>query len=930
MLKNCGGVLKIVNLHFEVLTGSPKKDWLRDWRIFFKTTIIDTYRMIKPLFLVCGIAAGAAAIMQAGATPGDKDAGVERIDEQECAGRAKAGNETAGRCCGIASVAVERAGGMAGAGDSSETVDGDGQVEEIDWLTVSLDTPGELGVEILYQVDVLSDVKNLRVVGRINNDDWTTIKNIPGLVNLDLSQAQTTSVPEQQFYRCTALKSIQLPEGLLTIGNWAFRESGLTSVRIPSTVTYIGEYAFCRSSLAILEFGEDSALTSMGKETFSYCSNLTSVNLPDGLIQIPDGAFYDDKALKTVTLPSRLTSIGSSAFENTTVLEDIEFPETLRSISSYAFSRSGIKSAILPMRLTTLGSFAFSNCQNISEVRLGGEITNFGSDRPFSSCANIKRIECPMALPPKYDVGYTPFSVSLGNVELVVPDFAVVSYKLDSYWKNAGTITGGVSADSYLISGTLSLSNNRRIDGTPSLKLQTGSVLSVGGNAPMEVSALLFDHDWYESRELKHSQLMDNCGAITAERVSSSYRIYYNNWYFFSLPFETTLEKVRHAAGKPFALRYYDGANRALKGTGNNWKDVTEDMVIPRGTGLIIQTNQSGWITFDATADGIAEYLSGEGVVMPLAANLPDAEQENASTANTGWNYVGNPYQSYYDMYYTMLTAPVTVWDHYNRRYDAYSLIDENVVLHPSQSFFIQATGEMSEISFAPDGRQTGSAINRVSPRRLVAESGRALFNLTLEGENGSDRTRVVLNEQASLDYEPARDAAKFFSESSAIYTIDGEGNALAINERPADAGEVRLAIRVNTPGDYSISGSRIDGTARLTDLQTGTTVTLEEGESYDFHTDEVGEIENRFLLSVSAPIGTGIRDVAASERLSVSVEAGGILVEGAAGESIMVFTPSGAVAAMASGEAASHIRLEPGLYIVKAGNARAVKVIVK
>ena len=874
--------------------------------------------MIKPLFLVCGIAAGATALMQAGALPGSKDSGKERTDEKDV------------RYAGIESVVVERAGGSLNADGTilSTTEETGADAEEIEWLTVSLDTPGELGVEILYQVDVLSDVKNLRVIGKINSDDWTTIKNIPGLVNLDLSQAETGAVPDEQFYQRSSLKSIQLPDGLLSIGTRAFRESGLTTVEIPSTVTYIWDYAFYNTALVTVEFGEDSELIGMGQYAFAYCRSLTEIALPDGVTQIPQYAFYYDSSLKSVKLPAMLTSIGGYAFERTTVLDDIEFPETLRSISSAAFSNSGIKSAILPMNLTTLGSSAFYYCQNLKEVRLSGVITNFGSNSPFSNCNNIERIVCPVALPPKYD-GNTPFSVSLGNVELVVPDFAVVSYKLDSYWKNAGTITGGVSADSYLIAGTLSLSNNRRIDGTPALTLQAGSVLSVGGNAPMEMTSLVFNHDWYEPYYgFTHSQLIDNCGAITAETVSSSYRMYYNRWHFFSLPFETTLERVRHEANMPFALRYYDGANRAQNGTGSNWKDVTEDMVIPRGTGLIIQTNQSGWLTFDATADGIAEFLNGEGVVMPLAANL--AEQENASAANIGWNYVGNPYQTYYDMYYTMLTAPITVWNHYESQYEAYSLIDENVVLHPSQSFFIQATEELSEIPFVLDGRQSNNAVNHVAPRRLAAESGRALFNLSLGAGESSDRTRVVLNEQASLDYEPARDASKFFSEAAAIYTIDGEGNALAINERPADNGEVRLGIRVNTPGDYSISAGRIDGIARLTDLQTGAVTLLEDGVSYEFHAEEAGEIDNRFVLSVSAPIGTGISDVADAGRLSVTAEAGGILVEGAAGELIAVYTPSGAVAAMAVGEAESRVQLEPGLYIVKVGNARAVKVIVK
>ena len=361
--------------------------------------------------------------MQAGALPGGNDAGKERRDEKDA------------RNAGIESVVVERAGVIIGDdGSIIETSEGDasGDAEEIDWLTVNLDTPGELGVEILYQVDVLSDVKSLRVIGRINGNDWTTINNIPGLVNLDLSQAQTASVPEQQFYRRSALKSIQLPEGLQIIGKEAFRESGLTSVRIPSTVTYIWDYAFSSTGLTTVEFGEGSELTGMGRNVFSSCRNLTEIELPDGMTQIPGSAFYNNTSLKSVKLPVSLTYIEDSAFYNTSALEDIEFPETLSSISANAFTLSGIKSAILPMGLSSLGRYVFQSCQNLKEVRLSGAITNFGTSNPFYDCNHIERIVCPVALPPKYEGSSTPFTMSLGNVELVVPDFAVVSYKLDS------------------------------------------------------------------------------------------------------------------------------------------------------------------------------------------------------------------------------------------------------------------------------------------------------------------------------------------------------------------------------------------------------------------------------------------------------------------------------------------------------------------
>ncbi|MGN0185078.1 MAG: leucine-rich repeat domain-containing protein, partial [Aristaeellaceae bacterium] len=55
-------------------------------------------------------------------------------------------------------------------------------------------------------------------------------------------------------------------------------------------------------------------LTSIGDYAFYDCDALTSITLPDGLTSIGDYAFYDCDALTSITLPDGLTSIGKYAF----------------------------------------------------------------------------------------------------------------------------------------------------------------------------------------------------------------------------------------------------------------------------------------------------------------------------------------------------------------------------------------------------------------------------------------------------------------------------------------------------------------------------------------------------------------------------------------------------------------------------------------
>lgn len=57
-----------------------------------------------------------------------------------------------------------------------------------------------------------------------------------------------TEIPSNSFSNCTALKRIEFPDGLTTIGQEAFYNNSFEFIRIPSSVTSIGTSAFTRSN----------------------------------------------------------------------------------------------------------------------------------------------------------------------------------------------------------------------------------------------------------------------------------------------------------------------------------------------------------------------------------------------------------------------------------------------------------------------------------------------------------------------------------------------------------------------------------------------------------------------------------------------------------------------------------------------------------
>jgi len=92
-------------------------------------------------------------------------------------------------------------------------------------------------------------------------------------------------------------------------------------------------------------------------------------------------------------------------------------------------------------------------------------------------------------------------------------------------------------------------------------------------------------------------------------------------------------------------------------------------------------------------------------------------------------------------------------------------------------AFFIQKPVEMKEISFSAEGRQLNATVRQRTTTRSTVSPNRTVFNFTLNDDTYTDRTRVVINPEASMDYEMSRDAAKFMSDDKDVpqlFTLDG------------------------------------------------------------------------------------------------------------------------------------------------------------
>lgn len=799
---------------------------------------------------------------------------------------------------------------VAAAADDSEAT--------VNWIEVELATPGSLGVEVLYKVDVLNDVDYLKVKGTLNSTDWETIKNMKNVQGLDLSGAKFDAVPNEEFRRLSQLHTVVLPEGVKTIGEGAFRETALKSIEIPASVTSIGRNVFNNlKTLETVSFVKGSAITAIPNYFCADCTALTSVTLPNTVISIDYNAFSGCQSLTDFVLPASLQRIGSSAFSNTQGLKNIDFPQGLKSIESYAFYESGLENVSLPVGLSTLGDDAFYSCRNLKNVELPSYIERYRET--FLNCTAIEKVVCRAATPPA--TYGDPFGgVAKSGVTLVVPSFALVDYKLDTYWLQFGNIIASDDDVNYWkVASSLSLTNDRRMNGKPDVDLYYGGKMMVGGNAPMEIGTLNVYVD-----DTNPGQLYNLCNAMNVDAASTIYTVSSNRWYFISPNHDVSLADIKHSADASFVFRYYDSKSRADNGVGTSWKDVTES-VLKAGQGYIFQCNQDGTITLPATADGITSLVAPGDVTTQLATYASEND------ADKNWNYVGNPYPCYYDSYYMDFTAPITVWDMNQWTYKAYSIVDDNFVLSPMQAFFVQKPDGVDEILFHKDGCQFENTVNRPSaaPAKAKVGNSRRLFNIRISGNGLNDETRVVINDEAAMSYELTRDAAKFMSfnaEVPQIYTLDNEDNILAINERPLDNGKVKLGVYTGVSGYYTIvCGNMAGGEVKLYDAVADKTVTLNES-GYTYYADGTGADEGRFTLIFAAP--TSVSSISSGD-ISVTSVAGGVEVAAPANAEVKVYGMDGKLVKNATAVAGTtRIQLVSGVYIVNV-NGKSVKCVV-
>ena len=163
---------------------------------------------------------------------------------------------------------------------------------------------------------------------------------------------------------------------------------------------------------------EGLPVTIIGEDTFEGWDNLTTVVLPETVVEIGARAFQSCSALTDINLSEGLTKIGEVAFYGCTNLQRLDIPDTVTVIDEFAFaSCNKLQSVEIPQNITVIERGVFNGCMNLSQVTIGENVKTIG-DSAFAHCRNLLSIKIPNGVA---EIGEGAFNSCAGMNSIILP-----------------------------------------------------------------------------------------------------------------------------------------------------------------------------------------------------------------------------------------------------------------------------------------------------------------------------------------------------------------------------------------------------------------------------------------------------------------------------------------------------------------------------
>lgn len=572
---------------------------------------------------------------------------------------------------------------------------------------------------------VLQSVTALRIVGTLNSTDCLILRNkLLNLQHLDMTDVEfvaggsayysnrTTQpgvFPAYLFNSCVVgnkLVTVKLPNSVHTVDVSAFNGcSQLKHLTFGENIEHLSQLAF-NKCVQIDTLILPVRLKTLGVQTFNECSALRGVVIPDSVTSVANSCFSSCAGIRTVELGASVQKIEQQAFRSCTKLDSIVFNRRLKSIESNAFNSCGsIVEIQLPDSLENVGERVFSNCGKLKVVRFPASVTSFGKNL-FNSSRALQEVHVahlnPIELDPEVFV-----SGSAGNychAKLFVPNISYYSY----YWDNTWGCFHEIVPEVYNYPD-IQLTSNGVLDAvtgglgyTPtSLQLETMASFSSDESIVQHFDRIIMKADAFS-----YATVMAD-GNVTTSRLEMEIPLKARQWKLLALPQNVAVASLP-ASPSSLNMYTYNGNNRAGGATG--WESYVASK----------EGVATGYAVYSASATTLKLVLTGaDAKLQENDVNRAIGAYAVANEALSGWNLVGNPFMSYYDIADLGISDPIIILNGATGDYETYYPGVDHYVLSPFEGFFVKQYSA-GRVTFLKSKRQMYKlGANSRQPRTL-------------------------------------------------------------------------------------------------------------------------------------------------------------------------------------------------------------------
>ena len=455
--------------------------------------------------------------------------------------------------------------------------------------------------------------------------------------------------------------------------------------------------------------------------------------------------------------------------------------------------------------------------------------------------------------------------------------------------------------------GDVELSADQEDLATTDIVVTGGHTLTIPDNETITINSLtlkggLLGTNSESGYDMPSVVIPDNA-TLVRKNTTINFDIVVNadSWYPFAVPFAVKdngnidyLDPVLKAASTyntHFAIKTYDGANRAIVGTDqeNNWDKVKQTAGLQPGKGYIISAltypdkdTATIRIPMSVSNDWLA---NGEQFqIDTITRNAVEVVAHKGAAAtehqrHAGWNFVANPYLSMFagtnasneggsfingeiiinkgDYSYSTDEVPYVTIPTYN--FEHYYQVElSEATLSPAYSFFVQV-GTDGTMTFETAGRQQAPA--SIAARNAEERPVKMDVDITLSDNHSSDQTGIIISDRYSDAYEIGRDLEKLFGSAYnlSVYTLMADNTPLAFQALAIRSNMQVIPVGYRAPeqGEYTFrlneATSSIDLLNEqyeqlvLVDYQTGELTNLLISD-YTFYSERT-QADNRFAI---------------------------------------------------------------------------------